>query len=45
MAFSLPFVMFLVVGTFNSTDLTNNLNAWTLFLQLFASLAGNNDFT
>ena len=45
MAFSLPFIMFLVIGSFNSADLTNNLDAWTLFLQLFASLAGNNDFT
>ena len=32
MAFSLPFLMFLIVGTFNSVDLTNGLDAWTLFL-------------
>lgn len=44
-AFSLPLMMFLIVGSFNLTSLTNNLSAWTLFLQLFSSIAGNDDFT
>ena len=43
-AFSLPLMMFLIIGSFNLTNLTNNLSAWTLFLELFGSIAGNNDF-
>lgn len=44
-AFSLPLMMFLIIGSFNLQNLTNGLSAWTLFLQLFASIAGNNDFS
>jgi hypothetical protein len=45
MAFSIPLMIFMIVGSFNLDFLTNNLDAWTLFLQLFSSIAGNNDFT
>lgn len=31
-AFTLPLMMFLIVGSFNLPYLTNDLNAWTLFL-------------
>jgi hypothetical protein len=44
-AFSLPLMMFLIIGSFNLTNLTKDLNAWTLFLELFGSIAGNNDFS
>lgn len=44
-AFSLPIVAILMIGVFNSADLTHDsLNAWDIFIHLFSAFTGEQDF-
>ena len=45
MAFSLPFVIFLIIGSYNIKEFTIGLNSWTLFLQLFSSFTADDGFS
>ena len=45
MAFSLPFIIFLIIGNYNITTLTYGQNAFALFINLFCSMTGNDSYS